>query len=224
MQLHELVTRIDHTLLKPEATPQNIERLCDEALEYHFAAVCVMPRYVTLAANRLAGSSVRVATVIGFPIGASRTIVKAVETRDAVAGGAEELDMVMQIGALKAGDREAVQADIEAVVQAADGRIVKVILESALLTTSEIETACNIAKEAGAHFVKTSTGFGPGGATEEAVRLMRQTVGDGMGVKASGGIRSAEDAWRMVQAGANRLGTSAGVAIAHAIHAVGDTY
>lgn len=224
MQTNELVTQIDHTLLKPESTPRDVERLCDEALEYGFAAVCVMPLYVPLAAKRLAGTPVQVATVIGFPLGASSTFVKAVEARDAVAAGAHELDMVMQIGALKAGDTRTVLDDIQAVVKAAEGRTVKVILETALLTPDEITQACTLAKQAGANFVKTSTGFGPGGATEEAVRLMRQAVGEGFGVKASGGIRSKADAIRMVQAGANRLGTSAGVAIAQAREASGGAY
>lgn len=213
LQRKQLATQIDHTLLKPEARPSDIEQLCLEAKKYGFAAVCVMPLHIPYAADCLADSSVRVATVIGFPLGASRTLVKAVETRDAVAAGADELDMVMQIGALKAGNDDLVREDIHAVVQAAEGRLVKVILETALLDDQEIVRACALAEEAGADYVKTSTGFGPGGATEDAVRLMRRVVGDRLGVKASGGIRDAGSALRMVEAGATRLGTSAGVAI-----------
>lgn len=211
--LKELAARIDHTLLKPEATATDVELLCDEALKYGFASVCVLPIYVSLAVKHLDGSAVRVGTVIGFPLGATQTLVKALETRDAVAAGADELDMVMQIGALKAGDTEAVLADMRAVVQAAEGRVVKVILESSLLTESEIEQACLLAEQAGAHFVKTSTGFGSAGATEDDVALMRRTVGERLGVKASGGIRTIDVAQRMVQSGASRLGTSSGVTI-----------
>lgn len=212
-QTKTLATRIEHTLLKPEATAADIVRLCDEAIQHGFAAVCVMPVYVSLAAQRLRGYPVKVVTVIGFPLGAHSSAVKAVETREAVLADADELDMVLQVGALKAGDFGAVRDDIRAVTSAAQGRIVKVILETALLTDNEIEHACRLAEEAGAHFVKTSTGFGPGGATARHVALMRRTVGDRLGVKAAGGIRTAKDAIQMVNAGADRLGTSAGVAI-----------
>lgn len=208
-----LAIRIEHTLLKPEATPAEIERLCDEAVKHGFFGVCVMPWFVPLAVRRTQGHPTKVVTVIGFPLGANRTLVKEIEATDAVAAGADELDMVMPIGAFKAGDDALVEADIAAVVRAAQGRPVKVILETALLSESEIERACRIAERAGARYVKTSTGFGPGGATQEDVALMRRVVGPEVGVKASGGIRTAADAWRMVRAGADRLGTSSGVAI-----------
>lgn len=212
-QARDLAARIEHTLLKPQAQPADVDRLCDEAVAYGFAGVCVMPYYVPRAAARLAGRGVRVVTVVGFPLGAHRTSVKAAEARDAVAAGADELDMVLQVGALKAGDDAAVEEDIAAVVAAAAGRPVKVILETALLTDEEIVRGCRIAERAGARYVKTSTGFGPGGATAEHVALMRRTVGSRMGVKAAGGIRTAADAWRMLRAGADRIGTSNGVAI-----------
>ncbi|MGE5554109.1 MAG: deoxyribose-phosphate aldolase [Betaproteobacteria bacterium] len=209
----DLAKLIDHTLLKPDATPEAIARLCGEAAEYGFASVCVNPGNVALAAALLRGSEVKVCTVIGFPLGATTPLAKAFEARDAVANGADELDMVLNVGALKAGDEALVARDIRAVVEAAGGRLVKVILETGLLTEEEKVRACLLAKEAGAGFVKTSTGFGPGGATVEDVRLMRQAVGPDFGVKASGGIRDRVTAERMVAAGATRLGTSSGVAI-----------
>lgn len=209
----KLASLIDHTLLKPDATPEAVRRLCAEAKEFGFASVCVNPGQVACAAAELAGTGVKVCTVIGFPLGATTSLVKALEARDAVANGAQELDMVLNIGALKAGDRDHVRRDIEAVVAAAAGRPVKVILETGLLSDAEKVEACRLAQSAGASFVKTSTGFGPGGATVEDVKLMRATVGPEMGVKASGGIRDRETALRMVEAGATRLGTSSGVAI-----------
>lgn len=199
----------DSTLLKPEATADQIRALCREAKEYHFAAVCVNPCYVSLAAEELAGSDVDIATVIGFPLGASTTQIKVAETADAITNGATEIDMVMNIGAFKSGDEDAVRRDIAAVVLTADAHPVKVILETCLLTDDEIVRACNLAKAAGAAFVKTSTGFNSGGATPEAVALMRQTVGPDMGVKAAGGIRDLATARAMIDAGANRLGCSA---------------
>ncbi len=209
----ELARYIDHTLLRADATVTDIVKLCDEAAEHRFAAVCVNPVYVDLAAHLLAGSGVKVATVVGFPLGATYTAVKVLETREAVLRKADEIDMVMNIAAAKAGQWEAVTGEIRQVVAAAEGKPVKVILETALLTDEEKRRACEAAIAAGAHYVKTSTGFGPGGATEEDVRLLRSAVGDRAGVKASGGIRTKQQAEKMLAAGATRLGTSAGPAI-----------
>lgn len=207
---------IDHTALKPETTQQEIVELCTEARTYDFASVCVNPTFVPLAAALLADSPVEITTVVGFPLGANRTGVKVFETEQAIQDGATEIDMVINIGALKAQDYQTVLEDIAAVVQAAHrgGAIVKVIIETALLTDEEKAIASRLAKTAGADYVKTSTGFGPGGATVEDVALMRETVGPEMGIKAAGGIRSYEDAQQMVAAGATRLGASAGVKIA----------
>ena len=211
----EIARFIDHTLLKPEATPAQIERLCDEARRYGFAAVCVNPVYVRLAAERLQGAEVAVCSVVGFPLGATTTAAKVYEARQALADGAGELDMVIHVGALKAGDYERAQEDIAAVADVCHkgGALLKVIIETALLDDAEKVTACRLAQAAGADFVKTSTGFAGGGATAEDVRLMRQTVGPRMGVKAAGGIRSYADALAMIEAGANRIGASAGVRI-----------
>ncbi len=212
----EIARLIDHTLLKPEATSRQIEQLCAEAREYHFAAVCVNPWYVRLAADLLSDvDDVEVATVVGFPLGATFTEVKVAETLAAIAAGATEIDMVMNIGALKSKRYDVVARDIRAVVQAAHaaGALVKVIIEAALLTQKEKVAACLLAKQAEADFVKTSTGFGPGGATVEDVALMRTVVGDAMGVKAAGGVRTYEQAKAMIAAGANRIGASAGVRI-----------
>lgn len=210
-----IASMIDHTLLKPEATSEQVTKLCQEALKYNFASVCVNPSNVSLCAKLLKGSPVKVCTVIGFPLGATTPTTKAMETRDAIANGAQEVDMVINVGALKSGDYDLVSRDIKAVVDAAQGKaIVKVILETALLTDEEKVKGCLLAKYAGADFVKTSTGFGPGGATVKDIALMRATVGPDMGVKASGGIRDYETAQAMVQAGANRIGASASVAIA----------
>lgn len=208
-----LAALIDHTLLKPEATPQQIAQLCAEAREHRFAAVCVNPVYVPLAADLLADSEIEVATVVGFPLGATPTAVKVFETLQAIQDGATEIDMVLPIGLLKAGRYDKVAQDINAVAQAAHaaGAIVKVILETALLTDEEKIAACLLSKHAGADFVKTSTGFGPGGATVEDIVLMRRVVGPHLGVKAAGGIRTFAQAKAMVEAGANRLGASAGV-------------
>lgn len=218
-RVRKVAAAIEHTLLKADATPRDIVALCEEAAANAFAGVCVMPVYVGLAKERLAADPVKVVTVIGFPLGAHSTAVKAYEAGEAVAAGADELDMVLQVGALKAGEYELVRRDVAAVVAAAGGRPVKVILETALLTDEEVETACRLAEEAGAHFVKTSTGFGPQGATAHHVTLMRQTVGDRLGVKASGGIRTAEAALAMLEAGADRLGTSSGTAIMRQLRA-----
>ncbi len=206
---------IDHTILKPEATPGQIEQLCREAIHYGFAAVCVQPSYVPLAASLLRGTPVKVASVIGFPQGATLTSVKRYEALQVIRLGAQEVDMVQNVGALKAGDRDRVQSDIRAVVEVAhdNGAIVKVILENALLTRDEKVLACELALAAGVDFVKTSTGFSSGGATAEDVALMRSVVGERAGVKAAGGIRTAADALAMRAAGANRIGASASVAI-----------
>ncbi len=204
---------IDHTLLKPEATPAQIEKLCAEAAEYHFASVCVNPVYIPLAARLLKGTGVKVCCVVGFPLGAIAPEQKAAEAASCAAMGAEELDMVIHVGAAKAGDWALVQRDIEGVVKAAAGHTVKVIIETCLLTDEEKVKACEAAKAAGAHFVKTSTGFSTGGATIHDIALMRKTVGPEMGVKASGGIRDYETAMAMIEAGANRIGASAGIAI-----------
>jgi deoxyribose-phosphate aldolase len=211
MSPEQLASLIDHTNLRPEATEDDIRRLCDEAKAYLFTAVCVNPIYVSLAATLLVDSPVQVATVVGFPLGANETDTKAYETKQSVIAGADEIDVVLPIGALKAGKQDVVLKDVRAVVQAAEGRIVKVIIEACLLTDAEKVRACQTAQEAGAHFVKTSTGISTHGATVEDVRLMRRTVGEKMGVKAAGGIRTYEQAMAMVQAGASRLGTSGSV-------------
>ena len=206
-----LAKYIDHTNLKPEATPQDIDRLIDEAKTYHFASVCINPCYVGYAKKKLQDSDVKVCTVIGFPLGANTSAVKACETAEAIRQGADEIDMVIAIGALKAGLYQEVQQDIEAVVKASQGHLVKVILETCLLSREEIVKACQLAMAAGAQFVKTSTGFNKHGATVEDVALMKATVGEKMMVKASGGIRTLQDALQMIEAGASRLGTSSGV-------------
>ncbi len=204
---------VDHTLLKPTANAEQVRELCAEARTNHFASVCVNPRWVPLVAKELAGSDVLVCTVIGFPLGANQTEIKAEEAKLAVKQGAQEVDMVIDLGALKSGDFKAVEEDIAAVVKAAGKATVKVIIETCFLSDDEKRTACELAKKAGAHFVKTSTGFGTGGATAEDVKLMRKTVGSALKVKASGGIRSYHDAIAMLEAGADRIGTSSGVAI-----------
>jgi deoxyribose-phosphate aldolase len=204
---------VDHTLLKPNATQAEVAKLCEEARKYCFASVCVNPSYVAYSAQLLQGSGVKVCTVIGFPLGSTTSTVKAVEARDAIANGADEIDMVINIGALKSGNDALVYDDIKAVREATRGKCLKVIFETSLLSDEEKVRACIMSKKAGADFVKTSTGFGGGGATVEDVKLMRQTVGPLMGVKASGGIRDAKIADAMIQAGATRLGTSASIAI-----------
>lgn len=205
---------IDHTLLKVDSTEKDIIQLCDEAKQYQFATVCVNPYWVKTAAKELKDSRVGVATVVGFPLGVTTTFTKIAETRDAIASGASEVDMVINIGALKSKDEITVYQDIKQVVQAANRQaVVKVIIETGLLTYEEKKRACMIAKEAGADFVKTSTGFGPGGATVEDVQLMREAVGSQIGVKASGGIRDFASAKAMIEAGATRIGASAGVTI-----------
>ncbi|EME7218706.1 deoxyribose-phosphate aldolase [Enterococcus sp. 3G1_DIV0629] len=210
----ELNRMIDHTILKADASKEAVMQIIEEAKKYHFYSVCINPTWVALAKEQLQGEPVAVCTVIGFPLGANTSETKAFETTDAINNGADEVDMVINIGALKSKDDQKVQKDIEAVVEAAKDRaLVKVIIETSLLDREEIIRACELAKAAGADFVKTSTGFSTGGAKVEDVRLMRETVGPEMGVKASGGIHNEEEAMAMIEAGATRIGTSAGVAI-----------
>jgi deoxyribose-phosphate aldolase len=204
---------IDHTLLKPDATEEQIRKLCKEAIEYNFASVCINPAFVPLAYSILKDSKVKVCTVIGFPLGSTTTETKVFEAKQSIQNGADEIDMVINVGALKSKDYDYVYNDIKEVVKACQGKVVKVILETALLSDEEKIKACKLSVKAGADFVKTSTGFGPGGATEEDVKLMRYIVGKELGVKASGGIRDTVTALKMLKAGANRIGASASVAI-----------
>ena len=205
---------IDHTLLKPESTTAQILKLCEEARKYDFASVCVNPTHIALCSKALEGSDVKVCTVIGFPLGANTSATKAFETKDAILNGAQEIDMVLNIGALIEGNYELVKQDIKAVHDAANGTLVKVIFETCLLTDEQIVKACEICMEVGVEYVKTSTGFNKSGATFEVVKLMSDTVKDVCKVKAAGGVRSFADAVKMVnECGANRLGTSSGVAI-----------
>lgn len=214
MKKEEIARMIDHTLLKPEATEEQIRTVCEEARNYNFASVCVNPGQVALVSELLKGSQVKVCTVIGFPLGANTSAVKAFETSEAIKEGAQEVDMVINIGKLKDKNYEYVKSDIEAVVNAAKGKaLTKVILETCLLTDEEKVIACKLSKEAGADFVKTSTGFSKGGSTPEDIRLMRETVGPNMGVKASGGVRNNADAMAVIEAGASRIGASASIAI-----------
>ena len=209
-----LAKYIDHTLLKTDAQRADVTKLIEEAKAYHFASVCVSPIWVSYVSEALRDTGVKTCTVIGFPQGATPSAVKAFETKQAVADGADEVDMVIAVGRLKDGDDAYVKADIEAVVQAAGGKaLTKVIIETCLLTDEEKRRACLLAKEAGADFVKTSTGFAAGGATAADVKLMRESVGEAMGVKAAGGVRTRADAEAMLAAGATRLGTSSGVKI-----------
>jgi deoxyribose-phosphate aldolase len=219
MDSHNIASLIDHTLLRPEATAADIRKVCVEACKYVFASVCVNPYWVPLVASELAGSTVKVCSVVGFPLGANATAIKAAETEAAVLAGAREIDMVINIGELRGGNQERVRADIRAVVDTAHARgaLVKVILETALLDETQKIAACALAKDAGAEFVKTSTGFGPHGATVHDVELLRQAVGPAMGVKASGGIRTLADAQKMIAAGATRIGASASVQIVEAV-------
>ena len=204
---------IDHTLLAADATESGIVKLCNEAREYHFASVCVNGTWVKKAAELLKGSDVHVCTVVGFPLGAMETRAKAFEAEEAVRCGADEIDMVINIGYLKSGMLDAVLNDIKAVRKATEGKILKVIIETCLLSDDEKRTACELSEKAGADFVKTSTGFSKGGATAEDVALMKATVGDRLGVKASGGVRDYKSAKAMIDAGATRIGASAGIAI-----------
>jgi deoxyribose-phosphate aldolase len=205
---------IDHTLLKADSTKDQVTKICEEAKEFNFASVCVNPGWVKYSAELLQGTDVKVCTVIGFPLGAATSETKAFETQDAIEKGATEVDMVINIGALKDGNDDLVKQDIQAVTAAAKGKaLTKVIIETSLLTDEEKERACKLAVEAGADYVKTSTGFSTGGATVEDIKLMRKTVGPEIGVKASGGVRSVEDAKNMIEAGATRIGASSGVQI-----------
>jgi deoxyribose-phosphate aldolase len=211
---NNIAKMIDHTLLKADTTKAQIVKLCEEAKQYGFASVCVNPTWVATAAELLKGTDVKVCTVIGFPLGANTPETKAFETKNAIENGAAEVDMVINIGALKDGNDELVERDIRAVVDAAKGKaLVKVIIEACLLTEEEKVRACQLAVKAGADYVKTSTGFSTGGATVEDVALMRKTVGPNIGVKASGGVRDMQSANAMIQAGATRIGTSSGAAI-----------
>jgi len=223
MDSKALARMIDHTLLKPDATQEMIDQICKEAKEYEFASVCVNPYWVKRSAENLKGSNVKVCTVIGFPLGATPKEVKAFETTKTIADGATEVDMVINIGALKSQQYDIVEEDIKAVVEAAKGKaLVKVILETGLLTQEDKIKACKMSKKVGADYVKTSTGFGHGGATYEDIKLMRETVGLEMGVKASGGVRDLEGALKMVEAGATRIGASSGVAIINGLKAETD--
>jgi deoxyribose-phosphate aldolase len=214
MDKESLARLIDHTLLKADATEAAVKNICEEAKKYRFASVCINPANVKLAAEILKDSEVKVCTVIGFPLGANTSRVKAFETQDAIAAGAQEVDMVINIGKLKDKEYQYVKEDIKAVVEAAKGKaLTKVIIETCLLTDAEKIAACKLAKEAGADFVKTSTGFSTGGATPEDIKLMRETVGTEMGVKASGGVRCVEDAVKVIEAGATRIGASASIGI-----------
>lgn len=204
---------IDHTLLKAFATSDDVKKICEEAIKYDFASVCVNPCYVSLVSELLKDSDVRVCTVIGFPLGANTIEIKQAETMDAVSNGAEEIDMVINIGKAKEHDFNYIKEEIEAVVSAANGNLVKVILETCYLSSEEIIEVCKMASIAGAQFVKTSTGFGTGGAKVEDVELMRKSILDTMSVKASGGVRTLDDLNKMVEAGASRIGASSGAAI-----------
>lgn len=209
----QLAQMMDHTLLKADATDQQLKTLCEEAKAFETWSVCINPSNIDRAKDYLEGSDVKLCTVVGFPLGQMTSEAKAYETAEAIFKGADEIDMVVNVGRVKDGDFEYVREDIQAVVNAAQGKLTKVILETCLLDSEEIATVCKIAQAAGADFVKTSTGFSTGGATIEHVRLMRETVGPDMGVKASGGIRTLKDALAMIEAGATRLGVSASVSI-----------
>ena len=218
MNKAQIAKMIDHTILKAEATESEIIKLCKEAIHYDFASVCVNPSMVPVAAKELKGTHVKVCTVIGFPLGATTTEVKVFETKDVIEKGATEVDMVINVGKLKERNLEYVKNDIKAVVEAAKGKaLTKVIIETCLLTDEEKVIACQLSKEAGADFVKTSTGFSTGGATAADIKLMRETVGPDMGVKASGGVRSREDALAMIENGATRIGASASISICEGI-------
>lgn len=208
-----MASMIDHTILKASATEEMIKALCQEAIKYNFASVCINPGFVKFAAKELSGTDVKVCTVIGFPLGANSPETKAFEAAKAVEDGAQEIDMVINVGMLKSGNHKYVADEISGVVKASKDALVKVIIETCFLTDEEKVIVCRLAKNAGAHFVKTSTGFGTGGATAADVALMSKTVGASMGVKASGGIRSLSEALAVIEAGANRIGTSSGVSI-----------
>ncbi|MCK8826918.1 deoxyribose-phosphate aldolase [Natroniella acetigena] len=223
MDVNEIASIIDHTILSAEATKQEVIIKCQEAKEYNFASVCINPVFVSLINKELEDSSVKVCTVIGFPLGANTAESKAFEANKAIKEGADEIDMVINIGALKSGEWEIVRDDIKTVVDVAQNKaLIKVIIETCYLTEEEKKKACQVAKEVGVDFVKTSTGFGTGGATVEDIRLMREVVGEELGVKASGGVRSLEDAEEMIEAGATRIGASSGVKIVAGEELTGD--
>ncbi|MGY4677687.1 deoxyribose-phosphate aldolase [Pasteurella sp. P03HT] len=223
MNAKEIAQFIDHTALTAEKTEQDILKLCDEAIENRFWSVCINSGYIPLAKEKLAGTDVKICTVVGFPLGANLSSVKAFETREAIQAGADEIDMVINVGLIKSNKWDAVEADIAAVLTACAGTPLKVILETCLLSKEEIVKACEICKQLNVAFVKTSTGFNSGGATVEDVALMKQTVGD-IGVKASGGVRDTETAVAMIKAGATRIGASAGIAIINGLQDVSSTY
>lgn len=225
MDKKTLASYIDHTILKADVQPKDVEKLCKEAAEYTFASVCVNAANVKQAAELLKGSEVKVCTVVGFPLGATLPQVKAFEAQEAMKDGATEVDMVINVGALKAGKLDLVEADIKAVADVCKGKaLMKVIIETCLLTDEEKVAACQLAKKAGADYVKTSTGFSTGGATVEDIRLMRKTVGNMMGVKASGGVRDLDGALKMIEAGATRIGASASVNIVNDMKADNSGY
>lgn len=220
-----IASLIDHTILKPETTREMVRKVCSEARENNFASVCVNPYYVSYVKNQLEGSGVKVTSVIGFPLGSTTKEVKAFEARNAIENGADELDMVINVGALKNKEYDTVREDIEAVVNAANGKaLVKVIIETCLLTHEEKELACKLSIEAGADYVKTSTGFSTGGATAEDIQLMRKIVGPNIGVKASGGIRDSKKAKEMIEAGASRIGASSSVEIIKGLEVTDSSY
>ncbi len=225
MDKKTLASYIDHTILKADAQAKDVEKICKEAAEYHFASVCVNAANVKQVAELLKGTDVKVCTVVGFPLGATLPQVKAFEAQEAIKDGAHEVDMVINVGALKSGLLEVVENDIRAVAEACKGKaLLKVIIETCLLTDEEKVTACELAKKAGADYVKTSTGFSTGGALAEDIRLMRKTVGDQMGVKASGAVRDLETALKMIEAGASRIGASASVSIVEGVEAKDSGY
>ncbi|MDP9499956.1 deoxyribose-phosphate aldolase [Bisgaard Taxon 45] len=223
MEAKNIAQFIDHTALTAEKTEQDIIQLCDEAITHQFWSVCINSAYIPLAKQQLAGTSVKICTVVGFPLGANLSAVKAFETTEAIKAGADEIDMVINVGWIKSNKWDAVEKDIATVLTACAGKPLKVILETCLLTKEEIVKACEICKALNVAFVKTSTGFNRGGATTEDVALMKQTVGD-IGVKASGGVRDTETAIAMINAGATRIGASAGIAIIHGLQDVSSTY
>ncbi|MGF7058737.1 deoxyribose-phosphate aldolase [Brassicibacter mesophilus] len=223
--MNNIASFIDHTILKPDTTKEMVRKVCEEAKKYNFASVCVNPYYVKYVSEQLSGTNVKVTSVIGFPLGSSTKEIKALEAKNAIENGAHELDMVINVGALKDKDYDIVREDIKAVVEAAKGKaLLKVIIETCLLTDDEKVMACKLSKEAGADYVKTSTGFSTGGATEHDIKLMRETVGSEMGVKASGGIRDREKTEAMINAGATRIGASSSVAIVQGKNSAEDTY
>lgn len=224
MQSYDFAQFIDHTALTAEKTEQDILKLCDEAIEHNFFSVCVNSGYIPLAKQKLQNANVKICTVVGFPLGANLSCVKAFEAKEAIKAGAEEIDMVINIGLIKSSKWDSVKADIQAVLTACEGALLKVILETCLLTKEEITRSCKICRDLGVGFVKTSTGFNKGGATVEDIALMRQVVGENIGVKASGGVRDTETAIAMIKNGATRIGSSSGIAIINGLADNNATY